>query len=207
MYSPTRNAPQDRVSLKFARQQAAALGPNSKIKQKLWYRRGTSTPTELPVSISVRRLQSPPSHHLGSSLFDGLGAAVGEALEVVLEESSQLVCGRLELLNRLPILHPGLFGPQELLRHVLNAAPRHHEAKDGHLLPLRVREVRERSVVDGIDELPCVLQAAAVANTVGATNPASVDEVRRSTVHIQLCRKHLRVDKWMPDKERRAEAS
>mmetsp|Transcript_74572 Transcript_74572/g.215483 ORF Transcript_74572/g.215483 Transcript_74572/m.215483 type:complete len:225 (-) Transcript_74572:1107-1781(-) len=61
--------------------------------------------------------------------------------------------------------------------------------------------------MDGIDELPGVLQAAAVAGAIGAADPARVHQVGVGAVLVELRGEHLRVDVGVPHQERRAETS
>lgn len=64
---------------------------------------------------------------------------------------------------------------------VLDAGLGHHEAEDGHLLPLRVRHRCERAIMDRVDELTRVLQTAAVPGAVRAAHPTRVHLGRRTS--------------------------
>mmetsp|Transcript_61823 Transcript_61823/g.191526 ORF Transcript_61823/g.191526 Transcript_61823/m.191526 type:complete len:235 (-) Transcript_61823:234-938(-) len=61
--------------------------------------------------------------------------------------------------------------------------------------------------MDGVDELPGVLQAAAIPDAVRAADPAGVDEISRGSMNVKLGREHLGVGERMPDEEWRSEAS
>mmetsp|Transcript_58419 Transcript_58419/g.153834 ORF Transcript_58419/g.153834 Transcript_58419/m.153834 type:complete len:661 (+) Transcript_58419:301-2283(+) len=153
------------------------------------------------------RAQAPTSlSDLRAGSLHGGRALGGEVDEVLLEESGEVGRRLLELLRGPAGLHPGLLGAQDLLGHVLDGVPRHLQAEDRHRLPLGVRERRQRAVVDGVDELPRVLDAAAAAGAVGAAHPAGVHEVRVGAVLLELGGEHLGVDEGVPHEEGRAEA-
>merc|ERR1712039_138221 len=169
---------------------------------------GVNQPLQRPSSLQQKtRRPTNPSSLLRARRPHRRRAAVCKVSEVLLEQGGQVPCRLLELLRRLPVLLPRVLRPKHLPGNILDAGLEHHETEDWHLLPLRIRKGLQRPVMDGIDELPRVLQAAAAASAIGAPDPARVHQVGARSILVQLCRQHLRVDKWVPHQEGSPEAS
>mmetsp|Transcript_64962 Transcript_64962/g.139123 ORF Transcript_64962/g.139123 Transcript_64962/m.139123 type:complete len:227 (-) Transcript_64962:1440-2120(-) len=144
--------------------------------------------------------------YLGSSSHDGGQALVSEVLEVFGEELCKILRDLFKLLLSLPVLGPCQLWLEHIQRHVLDAALGHHETENRHLLPLGIRKVGEGAVMDGVDELARVLQAAAAASAAGPAHPSGVHKVGRGPVLLKLRSEHLRIDGGVPHKEGSSEA-
>mmetsp|Transcript_58551 Transcript_58551/g.166586 ORF Transcript_58551/g.166586 Transcript_58551/m.166586 type:complete len:235 (+) Transcript_58551:85-789(+) len=137
----------------------------------------------------------PRSSGTGPSGEDRRGTQVGVLLEIALEQLRQAGRRLLELTLGLPVLLPRLQRLESLERNVLYPRRRHLQAKDRHLLPLHTIQ---GAVVDGVDELSCVLQAHAAANTIRPAGPARVHKVRGRSALLELRSQHLRVNVGVP---------
>mmetsp|Transcript_41481 Transcript_41481/g.115788 ORF Transcript_41481/g.115788 Transcript_41481/m.115788 type:complete len:270 (-) Transcript_41481:630-1439(-) len=132
---------------------------------------------------------------LGSSGDDRGGAQVGVLLEITLEQFRQAKRRLLELAFGLPVHFPRFQRLESLERDILDPRRRHLQTEDGHFLPLHVFQ---GAVVDGVDELPCVLQAHAAASTVSPASPTRIHQVRRCSALLELRSQHLRVNVGVP---------
>merc|ERR1712045_635610 len=95
---------------------------------------------------------------LGTGSDDRWRALTGELLEILLEQPSKIQRCLVEFIRCLPTGRPSIQWAEDLAWDVLDSRFGLHQSEHWHLFP---PHLSERAIMNRIDELPGVLQAAA----------------------------------------------
>jgi len=114
----------------------------------------------------------------GACFHNWFGAPVSITLKIILEKICKLVGSSFEFISGLTILHPSFLRAENLLWHVFDRTLWHLQAKNWHHIPFWIRQRSQGAIMNCVNELTCVFQAATAADAVWSSNPTRVHQVQ-----------------------------